>query len=104
MAENNGGLERAADWSQFYFVPGMGHCQGGSSTLDQFDMLSKLVAWVENDEQPTEIIAKGESMPNISRPLCPYPQVAQYHGDSENKGDIEKDIKSANLFQCRALD
>ena len=102
-AENNG---NAADFAQFYPVPGMGHCRGGQST-DQFDMLTPLVAWVERGEKPQQVIATARGEGNLggvneelpaswsatrTRPLCPYPEVATYSG----KGDVE----NANGFLC----
>ena len=68
------------DWSRLFLVPGMGHCGGGERTLDQFDMLTPLVAWVEKDVAPRQVIAKGTSAPGESRPLCPYPAHAHYSG------------------------
>ena len=55
-------------------------CQGGATTLDNFDMLSAIVEWVENGKAPAAIIATGRSMPGVSRPLCPHPQYAHYSG------------------------
>lgn len=93
-------------FARFYAVPGMGHCKGGQST-DQFDMLSTLIAWVEQGEAPESIVAnvRGNGNPvgvnadlpaswsaDRSRPLCPYPKVARYNGS----GDIE----DAANFSC----
>jgi hypothetical protein len=76
----------AASWSRIYLVPGMGHCQGGSATLDRFDMLSAVVDWVEKGATPDRVIATGPAFPGRSRPLCPYPQHAEYsgHGDTND--------------------
>jgi pimeloyl-ACP methyl ester carboxylesterase len=73
----------ATSWSRIYLVPGMGHCQGGSATLDRFDMLSAVVDWVEKGMAPDRVVATGAAFPGRSRPLCPYPQHAEYagHGD-----------------------
>ena len=48
MTAASGGLDAARDWSRLFLVPGMGHC-GGDSTLEQFDLLSAIVDWVEKD-------------------------------------------------------
>lgn len=85
MAKENGGLDATLDWSKFYFVPGMGHCQGGEHTLDQFDMLSSLVSWVEENNEPEEVIAFGESMPGVEKPLCPFPTVTTYNSNGNPK-------------------
>tara|TARA_B100001063_G_C16776242_1_gene565667 strand:- start:2583 stop:4082 length:1500 start_codon:yes stop_codon:yes gene_type:complete len=80
MMAANGGESEVSQWSQLYLVPGMGHCHGGDNTLDQFDMLSALVDWVEASEQPESVIAFGEAMPGVERPLCPFPSFAVYSG------------------------
>jgi hypothetical protein len=92
MAVANGGLDTVSKWSQFYFVPGMLHCAGGPS-LDQFDLLSAMVNWVEKGTAPSFVIATGKSFPGRSRPLCPFPKHAHYKG----KGDVQ----DANSFECQ---
>jgi hypothetical protein len=92
--------------AQLYMVPGMSHCAGGPAT-DQFDLLTPLVRWVEEGEEPAQVIASARGpanpgganfelpptwSPDRTRPLCPYPKVAVYeHGDSEQ----------AASFRCR---
>jgi hypothetical protein len=85
LAETNGGAENVAEWSRMFLVPGMGHCGGGPS-LDQFDMLSAVVNWVEKGVAPDSVTATGKAFPGRSRPLCAYPKHAQYAG-SENTED-----------------
>jgi len=92
MVAANGGLDAVSKWSQFYFVPGMGHCGGGQG-LDQFDLLGAMVNWVEKGIAPTSVIATGKAFPGHSRPLCPYPKHTQYKGQG-NTDD-------ANSFECR---
>jgi len=69
------------DFFRLFMVPGMGHCRGGPGP-DQFDALTALENWVENDIAPETIIAskveKGKTI--TSRPLCVYPKVAGYNG------------------------
>jgi hypothetical protein len=79
------------DWARLFMVPGMTHCGGGQST-DQFDMLTAIQQWVEDDKAPDSIVAKGAAFPDTTRPLCPYPQVARYDGG---------DVKDAESFSCR---
>ncbi|MGH8207544.1 MAG: tannase/feruloyl esterase family alpha/beta hydrolase, partial [Steroidobacteraceae bacterium] len=81
----------AADWARLFLVPGMNHCGGGPST-DQFDPLTAIVGWTEHGTAPDRLIARGSSMPGLTRPLCPYPQYARYTGG---------DPKSAASFACR---
>jgi hypothetical protein len=74
-------------------VPGMGHCGGGARTLDQFDLLSAVVDWVESKRAPDRVIATGRSLPGESRPLCPFPSFAHY--------DAKGDARDAASYSCR---
>jgi feruloyl esterase len=76
--------------SRFYMVPGMLHCAGGNS-FDQFDLLSKMVDWVEKGAAPDDVVASRRDG-SATRPLCPYPSHAHYVG-----GDVAK----AASFECR---
>ncbi len=87
-AQTNGAAFTEA--SRFYMVPGMLHCAGGNS-FDQFDLLSKMVDWVEKGQAPHEVIASRADR-SATRPLCPYPSHAHYKG-----GDVTK----AESFECR---
>lgn len=82
------------DWSRLFLVPGMGHCGGGERTLDQFDLLTPLVDWVEKSSPPQRVVATGQSAPGESRPLCAYPEFAQYDG----KGST----REAASYLCKA--
>jgi pimeloyl-ACP methyl ester carboxylesterase len=81
------------DWSRLFLVPGMGHCGGGARTLDQFDLLSAVVDWVESKRAPDRVIATGRSLPGESRPLCPFPSFAHY--------DAKGDARDAASYSCR---
>lgn len=48
----------ASNFARFLAMPGMGHCSGGPAT-DQFDMLSQLVAWVEQGQAPDKVVARA---------------------------------------------
>jgi hypothetical protein len=93
MAKANGGLDQVLNWSRMYFVPGMYHCRGGEFALDNFDMLTAAVNWVEKGTAPESVVATGKAFPGRSRPLCAYPKYAHYTG----KGDPE----DAKNFVCR---
>ncbi|HEY5210647.1 MAG TPA: tannase/feruloyl esterase family alpha/beta hydrolase [Stellaceae bacterium] len=110
----------ADKFSRLYLAPGMGHCSSGPGpnsfgetrylnagqpnppVLDaKHDMISAIVAWVEEGKAPAAIIAtkfkdddaaKGIAM---QRPLCPYPAVAKYDG----KGDSN----AAASFTCAKM-
>ena len=74
-------------------VPGMGHCSSGPATLDQFDLLTAVVDWVEQGKAPDFVVATGAAFPGRSRPLCAYPQHAHYKGQG--------DPQNAANFECR---
>ena len=76
----NGGAGKVKDWSRLFLSPGMGHCGGGSATLDTFDMLGAVVNWVEHGQAPDALPATGRAFPGRSRPLCAFPEHAQYTG------------------------
>ena len=92
LEETNSGAEKVASWSRIFLVPGMAHCGGGPS-LDHFDMLSAVVDWVENGTAPDSVIAIGQAFPGRSRPLCAYPNHAQYTGSG--------DTQDASNFRCQ---
>lgn len=98
---------------RLYMVPGMQHCgggpgpnsfgQGGGLPTDnpEHNAYMALEQWVEKGVAPSKIIAtkfvddlnpaKGVKM---TRPLCPYPQVAKYKGSG--------DVNDAANFVCAA--
>jgi feruloyl esterase len=93
----------AQDFVRLFLVPGMSHCQGGPGA-NQFNSIAALERWVEAGIAPTRILAfriediaggvaglngSGLTQVEMTRPLCPYPQVAQWRGigtpnDAEN--------------------
>ena len=106
LQASNGG--DASSFARYFRVPGMAHCGGGPST-DQFDMLTALVAWVENGQAPDSVVAYARGAgnavgvnpdvpslwsPNRSRPLCPYPTVARLRAGAT-------DLETADSFICR---
>jgi hypothetical protein len=93
MSTDNGGLAKVTSWSRMYLVPGMGHCGGGESALDRFDMLGAVIDWVEKGVAPEFVLATGAAFPGRSRPLCAYPQYAHYKGQG--------DPQNAENFGCR---
>jgi feruloyl esterase len=103
LATANGG--DASNFARLYTIAGMNHCSGGPST-DQFDMLTPLIAWVEQGKAPDSVIATARDASNLvpnadvpaawgagrTRPLCAYPKVARYQGG---------DVNAASSFVCR---
>jgi poly(3-hydroxybutyrate) depolymerase len=97
----------ASNFARYFPVAGMNHCSGGPA-LEQFDMLTPLVNWVEKGQAPDSVTASARGAGNAggvnadlpaswsatrSRPLCAYPKVARYKGS----GSIEE---AAN-FSCQ---
>jgi len=93
MSQANGGLDKVQSWSRLYLVPGMGHCRGGAAALDDFDLLSGVVNWVEKGTAPDSVVATGKAFPGRSRPLCAYPKHAEYKGQGNSE--------DAANFVCR---
>jgi feruloyl esterase len=93
MSKENGGMDKVRNWSRLFLVPGMGHCSGGTATVDGFDMLTTIVDWVENGKTPEYVTAKSRQTPSRSRPLCAYPAHAEYLGTG--------DPQNAANFVCR---
>ena len=82
-------------WMRLYMVPGMQHCAGGPGP-NQFNMMGALERWRESGAAPQQIVAAhvaGNSV-DMTRPLCPYPQVAQYKGTGSTN--------DAGSFACKA--
>lgn len=76
---------KAHDFAKLFLVPGMGHCSGGAAT-DSMDGLSALVDWVEKGKAPQRIEAAGTTVyPGRTRPLCAFPQHAQYKGEGDSE-------------------
>ena len=73
---------RAAEATQLFLVPGMGHCTGGAGATDTFDAVAALDRWVTVQTPPQAIPASRVEGARVTRtrPLCPYPQVAKYDG------------------------
>jgi feruloyl esterase len=115
------GLRPTESFVRLYMAPGMQHCAGGpgpnffgqfdlsnagpntqqlSTNMDpQHNISSALEQWVEKGVAPTTIIATkyvNDLDPSqgvkMTRPLCPYPQIAKYKGS--------RDTNDAANFVC----
>jgi len=98
---NNGD---ASTFARLYTVAGMNHCSGGPAA-DQFDMLTPMIAWVEQGKAPDAVVATARDASNAvpnsevpadwgagrTRPLCAFPKVARYKAG---------DINSAASYAC----
>ena len=81
VAKVMGGYDKTRDFYRLFVAPGMGHCSGGPGP-NTFDALTALEQWVEHGVAPDTLIATHSTGGTVdrTRPLCPYPQVAQYKG------------------------
>ena len=85
--------QKTGDFMRLFMVPGMNHCGGGPGP-NTFDALSALSTWVEKKQAPDVLPGSHltNGTPDLTRPLCPYPQVARYSGQG--------DVKDAANFRC----
>jgi feruloyl esterase len=76
---------------RLFMAPGMGHCGGGPG-VNTFDSIGTLEKWVEKGIAPETMLGTGAQ--GLTRPLCPYPQFAEYKGSG--------DLKDASNWACKA--
>lgn len=93
-ASGDRGAVNIDDWARLFMAPGMAHCYGGEGP-NQFDKMDAIQQWVENSKPPAQIVAAHVSNGQVdrTRPLCPYPQVAEYKGNGS--------IDQAANFVCK---
>ncbi|HEX3681402.1 MAG TPA: tannase/feruloyl esterase family alpha/beta hydrolase [Bryobacteraceae bacterium] len=95
------GDRNAESFLRLYMVPGMQHCIGGpgpsyfgqlgttTAKGPKHGIYTALEGWVEKGAAPGEIVATkyvGNDSRNaaaMTRPLCPYPQIAIYKGTGD---------------------
>jgi feruloyl esterase len=96
---NDGALAKTQEFYRLFLAPGVNHCGGGPGPNQlgqvggngdpEHDIVAAVQRWVEKGVPPTRIIAtkyvdddrsKGVAM---TRPLCPYPQMAKYKGSGD---------------------
>jgi feruloyl esterase len=89
-----------ADQLRLYMAPGMNHCAGGEGP-SAFDTLGVIDRWASDGKAPDAIVATrmpgppgAPALPPMSRPLCPFPQVATYEGSGSTD--------EAASFMCAA--
>ena len=87
------GKKAVDDSLRLFYAPGMGHCGGGEGP-NVFDALTALEQWREQGKAPASILATHSTNGKVdrTRPLCPYPQIAQYKGSGS--------IDQADNFFC----
>src|SRR5579871_528133 len=96
VMDTMGGSAKTSNNIRLFLEPGMGHCGGGEGP-NIFDKVGALEQWVEKGEAPDVMIASRINNTTVTRtrPLCPYPQVAQYKGSGSTD--------NAKNFVCREL-
>jgi feruloyl esterase len=96
VVDTMGGAAKTANNIRLFMEPGMGHCGGGEGP-NVFDKVGALEQWVEDQKAPERIIASHMTNGKVdrTRPLCPYPQVAQYKGSGS--------IDDAANFVCKEM-
>jgi feruloyl esterase len=69
------------DFIRLFMAPGMNHCGGGVGP-NQVNWMAALERWRETGAAPDRIDAYrvANNRVDMTRPLCPYPQVAVYKG------------------------
>ena len=92
------GDKKTAEFVRLYMVPGMGHCAGGTGAATfgqlglttakgrEYGVFDALEKWEELDTAPSAIIATkygAAKKVEMTRPICPYPQVAKYNGNGD---------------------
>lgn len=100
------GRAKADSFVRLYMVPGMQHCAGGPGADElgqsgrwpasdpQHNVRIALENWVEKGTAPGTIIASKiagydlHAQPTMTRPLCPYPQTAQYKGSGDPNSEV----------------
>ncbi len=83
-SSNGRGQEsKTNEFLRLFLLPNVGHCGGGAAGgPNTWDLVSALEQWVEDGTAPEEIIASRVTGGAVTRtrPICAYPQVAQYAG------------------------
>lgn len=82
-----GSIKETEGFARLFMMPAVGHCGGGPGA-DDFEKIGVLEQWVEQGSAPNTIIAthRTKGVVDMTRPLCPYPEVAQWKG-SGNTND-----------------
>lgn len=106
------GAREAQSFVRLYMVPGMQHCIGGpgpnafgqlgitTAKGPEYGIYDALERWVEKGQTPGAVIATKFVDDNsakgvrLTRPLCPYPQIAVYKGTGDPNDDTN--------FECGA--
>jgi feruloyl esterase len=93
MGGKSGG-KQLDDFVRLYMAPGMQHCGGGPGP-NQINYMAIMERWRESNQTPASIeaIHVANNRVDMTRPLCPYPQVATYKGSGS--------VNDAGNFACK---
>lgn len=69
------------DFARLFMAPGVAHCGGGAGPAPA-DPFGAVVDWVERGQAPDKLLASRDT---VTRPLCPWPQVARYDGQGSTE-------------------
>jgi feruloyl esterase len=96
VVDTMGGAAKTSGNVRLFLEPGMGHCGGGEGP-NVFDKVGAMEQWVEKKQAPERMVASHLTNGKVdrTRPLCPYPQVAQYKGSGS--------IDDAANFVCKEV-
>ena len=83
------------DFIRLFMAPGMQHCGGGPGP-NQVNWMAALERWRESGTAPDRLEAARvtNNRVDMTRPLCPYPQIAVYKGVGSTN--------DASNFVCKA--
>jgi feruloyl esterase len=96
-----GSLEETRKFYKLYMIPGMTHFPGGRGVFDRNTLREPLFLalqdWVEDGAEPGAFVGSRPVVEGrwetITRPICPYPEVARYRGTGN--------IDAAENFTCK---
>jgi len=77
------------DYARLYMLPGVLHCGGGPGA-SQVDWIEAIRVWVEDGRAPERLVAHKVSDSQevvMTRPVCPYPDVAVYDGQGDSNDE-----------------
>ena len=76
-----GGAERTAEFARLFLMPGLDHGFRGAGPSPT-ELMEAIIRWVEEGQAPDRIHAELRERDKLirTRPLFPYPQVANYKG------------------------
>ena len=95
-----GSQEETRKFYKLYMIPGMSHFPGGRGVFDRATLREPLFLalqeWVEKGAEPGAIVGSRPAVAGrwgaMTRPVCPYPEVARYRGTGS--------IDAAENFTC----